>query len=131
MNKYDSLEISNELKKDILVNLIEPSYKSDIAEEYTFRYNRVHSCEKHIIWLNQNLPNFKIETYKYNVTLVINKKFEELGMTPIPLAMPDESKRNDPIKSYRTYYINSKSHFTKWTNRLSPWWFHSKCNMNH
>ena len=102
-----------------------------LAEEYTFRYNRVHSCEKHIIWLNQNLPNFKIETYKDNVTLVINKKFEELGMTPIPLAMPDESKRNDPIKSYRKYYINSKSHFTKWTNRLSPWWFHSKCNMNH
>lgn len=31
MQNYDSLEISEELKKDILVNLIEPSYKSDIS----------------------------------------------------------------------------------------------------
>ena len=31
MQNYDSLEISEELKKDILVNLIEPNYKSDIT----------------------------------------------------------------------------------------------------
>ena len=31
MQNYDSLEISEELKRDILVNLIEPSYKSDIS----------------------------------------------------------------------------------------------------
>ena len=37
MNKYDSLEISNELKKDILVNLIEPSYKSDIASSLNLK----------------------------------------------------------------------------------------------
>lgn len=37
MNKYDSLEISNELKRDILVNLIEPSYKSDIASSLNLK----------------------------------------------------------------------------------------------
>ena len=31
MQNYDSLEISEELKRDILVNLIEPNYKSDIS----------------------------------------------------------------------------------------------------
>ena len=31
MNNYDSLEISDELKRDILINLIEPNYKSDIT----------------------------------------------------------------------------------------------------
>ena len=31
MQNYDSLEISEELKKDILVNVIEPNYKSDIT----------------------------------------------------------------------------------------------------
>jgi hypothetical protein len=81
-----------------------------LAEEYTFRYNKIHSCEKHIIWLNNNLPNFK--------------QFE-IGMTPIPLAMPDDSKRNNPIKSYREYYMLHKTHFAKWTKRESPWWYTS------
>ena len=31
MQNYDSLEISDELKRDILINLIEPNYKSDIS----------------------------------------------------------------------------------------------------
>ena len=79
-----------------------------LAEEYTFRYNRVHSCEKHIIWLNNNLPK-------------INEGF----MTPIPLAMPEDSKRNNPVKSYREYYMLHKTHFAKWTKRESPWWYTS------
>ena len=29
-----------------------------LAEEYTFRYNRVHSCEFHARWLSENLPDF-------------------------------------------------------------------------
>ena len=94
-----------------------------LAEEYTFRYNRVHSCEKHIIWLNENLPNFKLENLPIFKKPVTCKKFEELGMTPIPLAMPDESKRNDPIKSYRNYYMVHKFYFAKWTKRNIPWWF--------
>lgn len=95
-----------------------------LAKEYTFRYNKIHSCEKHIIWLNENLPKFNTQ-----LTIGINlkdcKKIIEIGMTPIPLAMPDDSKRNNPIKSYREYYMLHKTHFAKWTKRESPWWYTS------
>jgi hypothetical protein len=96
-----------------------------LAKEYTFRYNKIHSCEKHIIWLNENLPKFNTN-FKINFNLKVNcKQFEELGMTPVPLAMPDDSKRNDPIKSYREYYMLHKVHFAKWKKRESPWWYTS------
>ena len=37
--------------------------------------------------------------------------------------MPDEYKNpDDPVESYRTYYICEKSNILTWTKRGSPWW---------
>ena len=97
-------------------------YASDLAEclceEYNYRYNKTHNCEKHVRWLKNNLPRFgeKLE-YKNNTILSYNKKLQEIGCTPVPLAMYDDVKFNDTFKSYRFYYIVHKRGFAKWKNR--------------
>ncbi len=79
-----------------------------LSIEYTYRYNKIHSCQKHVDWLLVNVP-FKID---------------KIEMTPIPLSMPIECKIiNDPIKSYRKYYILKKQYFAKWTSRPIPRWY--------
>jgi hypothetical protein len=88
-----------------------------LAQEYTYRYNRVHSCEKHVKWLSENIPD---------LILIFNKNplfYSSLmgKLSPIPLSMPDQYKCTDPIKSYRNYY--KSKYFAKWTNRNVPGWF--------
>jgi len=110
------------------------NYTTEVAkylcEEYTFRYSKVHKCEKHIDWLKSNLPTFITNDNPYinckkPVVLSYNKKFQELGHTPVPLAMPDDVKFTDTFKSYRFYYIVYKRTFAKWKDRLEPWWYTS------
>jgi len=82
----------------------------ELSKEYTYRYRKVHSCDKHLEWLIENIPD-------------IFYKFE--GMSKIPLCMPDECKDpdGDPVKSYRKYYLLHKVHFAKWSYRPIPDWF--------
>ena len=47
----------------------------------------------------------------------------EIGLTPFALAMPDQYKSNDPMLSYRNYYIHEKKHIASWKNREVPDWF--------
>lgn len=94
-----------------------------LSVEYTHRYNRIHACNKHIIWLNENLPNFKEVFYLKNVTLSTNKHLQLLGLTPVPLTIPDDVKGEDTITSYRRCYNVYKKRFAKWTKRSEPWWF--------
>jgi hypothetical protein len=88
-------------------------YASRIAKElsleYTFRYNKVHSCDKHVNWLMNNLPENILSCIRTNP----------------PLCMPDDSKdlSGDFIKSYRKYYLLHKRHFAKWKLRNIPPWF--------
>jgi len=88
-------------------------YSSRIAKElsleYTFRYNKVHSCDKHVNWLMNNLPK--------NILIGVR--------TNPPLCMPDDSKdlSGDFIKSYRKYYLLHKRYFAKWKLRSIPPWF--------
>lgn len=97
-----------------------------LCEEYTFRYSRIHKCEKHVDILTKSVPvKFEITPYKEGVVLSFNKKFQDLGHTPVPLAMFDDVKYHDTFKSYRMYYIVYKRGFAKWTNRDIPWWYTS------
>ena len=81
----------------------------ELAREYRFRFKKEHSCEKHIMWLYDNLPL-------------------EIQMFPrrgFAIAMADEYKiSNDPIKSYRNYYKTSKKErgLVKYTGRQAPHW---------
>jgi len=92
------------------------SYAGEIAmelsKEYTFRYNKVHSCDKHLLFLINNIPE--------NIPIT--------GITVPPMCMPEDSKLpingiESVIKSYRRYYIIHKRYFAKWTYRPIPKWF--------
>ena len=40
-----------------------------------------------------------------------------------PLTMPAFYKVDDPVESYRRFYVGDKYQFAKWTNRSIPKWF--------
>jgi len=95
-----------------------------LGEEYTHRYGKIHSSEKHARWLNSNIPtNFEKVVYTPATRLSNNIHFTRKGMIDIPLAMPDDSKSNDTVQSYRKYYLIHKKSFARWKSRIVPWWF--------
>jgi len=52
-----------------------------------------------------------------------NLKFEAIGMTEFPQAMPDEYKvPGDPVQAYRNFYNGEKLKFARWTRRKKPLW---------
>jgi hypothetical protein len=81
-----------------------------LMEEYTFRYEKIHTCEK----LKLALANTPINIPTNDFTSPWR-------------AMPDEFKvprhvKDYTIESYRAYYKGSKSHMFKWKNRTQPEW---------
>lgn len=81
----------------------------ELAREYTFRFGKEHSCQKHIEWLNENLP--------LTIKMFPRRKF--------PVAMDNEYKiSNDPIVCYRNFYKKSKKErgLVKYTKREIPHW---------
>lgn len=54
-----------------------------------------------------------------------DSKFEEVGLTPFALAMPDKYKSSDPVLSYRNYYMSEeKQKFASWKKkRGKPDWY--------
>ena len=77
--------------------------------EYTRRYNKTHKSVELYQWLLHNTP----------------LHFPQQGRTPFPICMKDEYKvGDDPIQSYRKYYIKDKVRFAKWEPRAeTPDWF--------
>jgi len=78
----------------------------EMCYEYTRRYGRVHAGEAITNWYLENVPRMVLK-----------------GITPFAQAMPADCKDPDPVKAYRTYYINHKSRFAKWPqDRVPDWW---------
>ena len=75
--------------------------------EYANRYGKVHSCERGIHHLAQ-----------------MAEMIPDGSLTPFAQAMPNEYKCIDPVRAYRTYYINDKKAFAKWDklNNTPHWW---------
>ncbi len=79
-----------------------------LCEEYTHRYGKKHKTEEVISHLS--LHNV-VGLYTHS--------------TPVYLCMPDVYKiHDDPIRSYRSYYIGEKRHIAKWTKRPIPEWYY-------
>lgn len=76
--------------------------------EYNKRYNKNHKCEQIIEWITIN---------KNRLT------WDKTELSSFVLAMPEIYKNEDPVKSYRDYYINDKSRFAKWRLNNKPNWF--------
>jgi hypothetical protein len=79
----------------------------ELCIEYEYRYGKKHKTYDVIMWCILNKPNIS-----------------DVEFTTPPLAMPDHCKiENNPIKSYRNYYMIEKSSFCKWKGRDVPNWY--------
>jgi hypothetical protein len=85
-----------------------------LCAEYTFRYGKIHACQKgieHLAMMWSLLPKG--------------------SMTDFAIAIsPEQTCRKysffdslSPVSKYRLYYNCDKAHFCRWTNRKTPFWF--------
>ena len=79
----------------------------ELCQEYTRRYNRVHSCEEMAKWFSMYYP----------------LKTPDGDLTPFAQAMPDKYKAEYAIKAYRNYYIGEKARFARWKEKNIPEWY--------
>ncbi len=78
-----------------------------LANEYTFRYGKVHKSQAVIEWARNNPP-----------------QLPEIGLTKHVLCMPEEYKISCVVTSYRNYYRGDKSRFASWRrDRVHPTWW--------
>lgn len=79
----------------------------ELCFEYTHRYGKKHKSSSMLTSLYEPPKGIPI-----------------IRSTNFVLAMPDEYKTNDPVESYRNFYIGAKKSFAKWTKtRPAPsWW---------
>jgi len=78
-------------------------------DEYTYRYNKVHACQRYAPYL-LNPP----------------KNIAQGNFYPPTPAMPDDCKIGDSLLSYRKYYIEYKNGFARWKNRQTPEWYQTQ-----
>ncbi len=77
-----------------------------LCEEYTRRYGKIHKSQAVTEWAE-----------------ALDIVLPDIGLTPFPLAMPDQYKTADPVESYRRYYAGEKSGFANWkTGNVPDWW---------
>lgn len=87
----------------------------ELHNEWRFRYGhpetKIHKSYLVALYLREVIPSAD--------------KFEEVGLTPFALAMPDKYKTDDPILSYRNYYMSEeKQKIASWNKKRSkPHWY--------
>ena len=87
----------------------------ELHQEWRFRYGhpdtKIHKAYLMAMILKDNIPS--------------DDKFEETGLTPFALAMPDQYKEADPVISYRKYYMSEeKQKIASWNKkRNKPDWY--------
>jgi hypothetical protein len=79
----------------------------ELCEEYTYRYGKRHKSQDIIEWCIAHPPKIRINN----------------SVTRFALAMPYECKVNNPVDSYRRYYMVEKRGFASWKNREIPFWY--------
>ena len=87
----------------------------ELHKEWKYRYGhpetKMHKSYIVSLYLRENIPN--------------DSKFEENGLTPFALAIPDKYKTDDPVLSYRNYYMSEeKQKIASWNIlREKPDWY--------
>jgi hypothetical protein len=87
----------------------------ELHNEWRYRYGhpetKFHKSYLVALILRENIPS--------------EDKFDETGLTPFALAMPDKYKTNDPVESYRNYYMSEeKQKIASWKKkRERPEWY--------
>ena len=80
-------------------------HADEIGKEFTRRYGGEHTSSS-VVRLCETVPMM----------------CPDKGLTPFALAMPDQYKTEDPVLSYRKYYINEKVLFASWRTEEPRWW---------
>ena len=86
-----------------------------LHNEWRFRYGhpdtKLHKSYIMAHYLKENMPS--------------DDSFAKKGITPFALAMPDEYKSDDPVQSYRNYYMSEdKQRIATWKKgRGKPDWY--------
>ena len=80
-------------------------HADEMCLEYTRRYGRLHGAAE-IISNCRELP----------------KECPDIGKTAFALAMPEQYKTEDAVRSYRRYYLNDKVLFAAWKTGEPAWW---------
>ena len=94
----------------------------ELCKEYTFRYNKQHACQSHILWLRSHPPPCN-SSDSYRLDQVFATSTLPRNCTYVPLAMPTCFHSPSLVKSYRNYYRSDKAVFSSWKNRPIPSWF--------
>lgn len=71
----------------------------ELCYEYTFRYGKIHKCQKII------------------KSLKVPDSLADTRFTQPTQAMPDEYKRSNSILAYRMYYAYGKTHLHNWEQK--------------
>ncbi len=80
-----------------------------LSEEYTFRYGRQHKSEAVIVWCREHAGGVS---------------FPQEGRTAFAIAMPETYRLDDPVASYRNFYLRDKRRFARWERgRPMPAWY--------
>jgi hypothetical protein len=82
-----------------------------LCKEYTYRYDKIHKCERVHLWPLKNHP----------------RNIRQGPMTEFKLAMnsnPECIALGDPVKAYQAFYQTKQERFKMaWTKRPVPDWF--------
>ena len=87
----------------------------ELHKEWKYRYGhpetKIHKSYIMAMILRENIPD--------------EDKFVEKNLTPFALAMPDKYKNDDPVLSYRNYYMSEeKQKIATWKKkRPKPDWY--------
>lgn len=111
--KTKSISINLAPLKWIMKSTNNYKYAANLAtgllNEYKYRYNKEHKCEKAIIWLNKNIP------------LLEKKNRTKFKFTKNVSAYGEFIK--DSVLASRYMYVDFKCKKDKWTKRNKPYWF--------
>jgi hypothetical protein len=91
-----------------------------MLKEYTYRYGKIHACEKLIPFL-QNSPKNIPDGEFFLPTPAMPTPLKIVAENPVP------GRKYDVIKSYHNYYNKEKSRFATWhgkiNSRPTPEWY--------
>lgn len=81
-----------------------------LCQEYTERYGKIHKTQSVIEWCFNNKPNIP-----------------DIGLTPFVAVIKKNLwetcfVENNPVQTYRNYYIFDKARFAKWKQNKPFWW---------
>lgn len=93
-----------------------------LLKEYTYRYGKIHACEKYLSYIKNTPKNIKSGKF-FPPTPAMPDDCKVLAEKPIP------GRKYDVLRSYRKYYIQEKASFAKWKNRNIPEWFNANISV--